>query len=564
MKTSVIRQRVADFLRQHAPFDALAPEDLLELAGSGKVKFHQSEEYVYWQGDGRGELIWVVQQGRVELIDERGGTGKLQDVVGAGDVLGLDGFVGDGKSQNAARTASDVLLYGINAAQFFAMAARYPEVDRFIQARFSMEGWVAKGRRSWLDADAPPEAFLRARLGRYVAELEALPKVAAPLKTRDAVVEMLRSGCDRVGVEGEGGNPEGVLTSRELALFCGQDAPGLVQELRGAESPDEVAPLLRLATGMVEGALGGAGDVDECCLIVGSVMGAAVEAAIRMAVREAAAAGTAAPEVPYCWVAFGAAARSDMPQPVFPTIAVIYDDTQTEIGPRDSFYFLSVAGMTGHWLQLCGLTGVGMRWPEGVQPGMPLSEWKRLYSETVHNPLEFGIYERREFFDVAPLVGDVRIEQELERHMAAELQESGLAMALLSNDTMENVPPLTFFEGLVVDIDGGRRECFDIDAALVGPVADAARVFALSRQRLERVSTLERLDLAVADYPQGEAVLREAADAFRIGMYHQTLAGGRMVHPRKLSKSDQMLLKTAIRSVGRLLQFTVATFLEGR
>jgi signal-transduction protein with cAMP-binding, CBS, and nucleotidyltransferase domain len=564
MKTSVIRQRVADFLRQNAPFDSLDPQDLLELAGSGKVKFHQSEEYVYWQGDSRSELIWVIQQGRVELIDERGGVEKLHDVVGAGDVLGLDGFVGDGKCQYAARTASDVLLYGVNARLFDTLAAKYPEVDRFVKARYSMAGWVATGRRSWLDAEGPPAAFLKARLGRYQGDLNDAARVPVPFQVRDAVVAMLRRGSDAVAVETQDGEIEGVLTSRELALFCGQDAPGLVHELRGAQTAEEVAPLLKLAAGMVEGALGGAGDVDECCLIVGSVTRAAVEASIRIAVREADAAGIVAPQVPYCWVAFGAAARGDMPQPVFPTIAAIYDDSQGEIGGLDSFYFVSVAGMTGHWLQECGLSGVGMHWPDGVQPGMPLSEWKRLYSETVRDPLEFGIYERREFFDVAPLVGDVSIELALEQHMAAELEEGSMAMGLLSNDTMENVPPLTFFEGLVVDLDGGRRESFDIEAALVGPVADAARVFALSRQRLAHTSTLERLELAIVDYPQGEAVLREAADAFRIGMYHQTLAAGRMVHPRKLSKSDQSLLKTAIASVGRLLAFTVATFLEER
>ena len=70
MKTSVIRQRVADFLKQHAPFDALAEQDLLELAGSGRVKFHESEEYLFRQGDAKGQVVWTIQQGRVELLAE--------------------------------------------------------------------------------------------------------------------------------------------------------------------------------------------------------------------------------------------------------------------------------------------------------------------------------------------------------------------------------------------------------------------------------------------------------------------------------------------------------------
>ena len=67
MKTTVIRHRVADFLRSHAPFDALAADDLLALAGSGRVKFHESEESIFEEGDMIGPMVWVIQQGRVEL-----------------------------------------------------------------------------------------------------------------------------------------------------------------------------------------------------------------------------------------------------------------------------------------------------------------------------------------------------------------------------------------------------------------------------------------------------------------------------------------------------------------
>src|SRR5688500_12027561 len=49
VNTSVIQYRVADFLKRYAPFDSLPDQDLLDLAGSGRVKFHESEEYVYQQ-----------------------------------------------------------------------------------------------------------------------------------------------------------------------------------------------------------------------------------------------------------------------------------------------------------------------------------------------------------------------------------------------------------------------------------------------------------------------------------------------------------------------------------
>src|SRR4029077_11036331 len=118
MKTSVIRHRVADFLKRHAPFDALEEQDLLDLAGSGKVKFHESEEYLFRQGDPKGQFVWTIQQGRVELIEEGPSGELLRDVLGEGDLLGLERFAGDGICQYSARTASDVILYGVAASLF--------------------------------------------------------------------------------------------------------------------------------------------------------------------------------------------------------------------------------------------------------------------------------------------------------------------------------------------------------------------------------------------------------------------------------------------------------------
>ena len=140
MKTSVIRHRVADFLKQYAPFDALAENDLLELAGSGRVKFHQANEYVFRRGDPKAQTLWVVQQGRVDLLDLSASGEQLRDVLGEGDLLGLERFTGDGSCLYSARTTSDVILYGVSAELFTEVVQRYPVVERFLAAHFSTAG----------------------------------------------------------------------------------------------------------------------------------------------------------------------------------------------------------------------------------------------------------------------------------------------------------------------------------------------------------------------------------------------------------------------------------------
>jgi CBS domain-containing protein len=113
---------------------------------------------------------------------------------------------------------------------------------------------------------------------------------------------------------------------------------------------------------------------------------------------------------------------------------------------------------------------------------------------------------------------------------------------------------------LVVELDGGERPAFDVSETALTPIADAARVFALSARRLSVTNTLDRLTAAAADFPSRAAVFEEAAEAFRVALYHQTLAGSPKIDARRLGRYDSRLLKTAFASIQRLLEFTMETF----
>lgn len=162
MDTSVIRYRVADSLKSHDPFDTLPLPQLIELAGKGRVKFHEADEYIFRQGQAKTPWVWIIQQGKVELVDEMSGANPLRDVLGEGDLVGLERFFGDGSYLSSARTASDVIVYAIDAGAFGDLVARHAAVKRYLGAHFSVSG-IGIGRRSWLDAEAPDLSFLQAR-----------------------------------------------------------------------------------------------------------------------------------------------------------------------------------------------------------------------------------------------------------------------------------------------------------------------------------------------------------------------------------------------------------------
>lgn len=613
MKTTVIRQRVADFLNRHAPFDSLTAPDLLDLAGSGKVKFHESEEYVFRQGDGKGDFVWVIQQGRVELLKEAKSSEVMCDVFGEGDVLGLERFAGDGSFRCSARTATDVILYGVNADLFDALITRYPVIQRFLAARFSVSSVLGFNRTSWLEAEAPSMDFVRAQLttlpasiavtdamarvikaksgiaalvaedGRHVGIVSAHelctaqssaaravcrpcpPTVAEPYSTRRLVREMIQSRREEVLITADGTEDsrlEGIVTSSDLAMFCGCDPARLIAAIRNADSIAEIRPLLKQATRLMNSGLAQPSDIDDCCIIGHEVIAAAADACIRLAHIAVTDAGMDAAEVPYCWVVFGASARGELLEPGLPRLAAVYDDSDEALSETDILYFTALAGETEARFRELGFATSESYWPDGAQPSMPLSEWKRLYSETIRDPISHDLFARREFLDLRSLSGDALILQKLQKHILHELQEQEMAIPLLANDTLMQLPPLTFFHGLVLNLDGGLRDSFNIADAVVSPLADAARVFSLANGRLTAAGTLERFESALFDFPEADAILREAADAFRIGLYYRTVCGSDSIDARKLGKFDQLLLKSAFASIQRFLEFTVSTFVQ--
>ena len=145
--------------------------------------------------------------------------------------------------------------------------------------------------------------------------------------------------------------------------------------------------------------------------------------------------------------------------------------------------------------------------------------------------------------------------------MRAQFGKDQQTTTLLANDTLARLPPLTFFRGLVVELDGAQTDKVDLNATALTPVADAARVFALATGSPFPANTIDRLQVATEAFPDGVRVFTDAAEAFRIALYCRCTTGGSVLVPSRLGKLDQRLLKTAFTSILRLIEYTDATFM---
>lgn len=145
MKAISIALRIADFLKLHPPFNFLDPEDLVELTAAGRVKFHEAGEVIFSQGQPRGQYIFVINDGRVRIVEETAKGSNLIDLRGVGDLLGLQGVLSDEPYINTGITETDVLLYALPRERFAALTEKSPPAQRYLAAYFSLN--PAYGRK---------------------------------------------------------------------------------------------------------------------------------------------------------------------------------------------------------------------------------------------------------------------------------------------------------------------------------------------------------------------------------------------------------------------------------
>ncbi|MEM9227532.1 MAG: cyclic nucleotide-binding domain-containing protein, partial [Verrucomicrobiota bacterium] len=138
MKTSSISLRVADFLKDYPPFSYLPQEDLQELAGTGRVKFHEQGEHIFDEGEPRGRYFFVVQQGTVNLTQRGpGGENELRDVRVEGDLLGIYWLMAEQPYRFTAITESDTLLYALSFESFLPIVSKNEKATRYLADYFS-------------------------------------------------------------------------------------------------------------------------------------------------------------------------------------------------------------------------------------------------------------------------------------------------------------------------------------------------------------------------------------------------------------------------------------------
>lgn len=214
MKTSSISLRVADFLKSYPPFNFIKEEELLRLAGTGRVKFHEDGELIYEQGEKRSSYFYVIQQGTVNIYRNTQDDEELIDVRVEGNLLGMLWGGENEPYQTSARTASETILYALPRAIFETIANGEPQVKAFLNAYYSSfptaadasEG-IAEAPSDWLKHSEP----IRERANRSL--LTARPEE----KVREIARRIAPGNQEAVVITDDQRRPLGIITESDLS-----------------------------------------------------------------------------------------------------------------------------------------------------------------------------------------------------------------------------------------------------------------------------------------------------------------------------------------------------------
>jgi CBS domain-containing protein len=603
LETAAISHRVADFLKRHPPFNAIDEADLLALAARGRVRFHEPNECILWQGEPHRHQVFVIQQGTVSMWDETGGRVELRDVRGAGDMLGVERYNDAPHCLHSARSQSDVVIYAFPAEDFSQCVLKHPHAAQYVAA----EGRVRPEYQGAAASHDPQRTFLHSIIGqkplstchaadtvadvaermlatgsdavamladgdrlravltgetilRWVAagggdahrqSIETLvpvaPTVIAPdASVTDGVIAMGAAGAGALAITADGttnGRVQALVTPGDLTMVFGEQPTAILRDIRLARSVHELRTINQRARALTQRYLTSAAAVEWLARLTHLID-------VAILTRILALDGVDPP--PGCWCFFGSSGRGESLTKLAPHLLVI-------VGDEDSPVAALVYKRVLEAFAECDYI------PRELPFETPFymahaDEWKSRYRGWVRDPVMQEMYRARTLFDLRPVLGRPSLWQDCQAAITAVVDRDFLHV--LAHDCLASLPPLTFYQDDVVDSVGEHDSTFRLEHSVLRPLVDVARVFGMAAGAMLGRSTLERFATARTLLPEHEKIFREAADTFRVVLWQQGRVGisqgtsGAELPPGLLSRHDRQVLKSGFRAILRLLEFT--------
>ena len=600
---------VADFLRLHAPFDALSAADVELAAASAEIEFHLAGTTIFAEGAQPVAHVRVVRSGAVEIIH----SGAVLDLLGVGELFGHGSMLSGLPAGFTARAHEDTLCYRIGADVALRVLAR-PESVGFVARSLLTSRGDAVGEPS--PPRGPASGGGRDPAHQPVGSLiRARPVVVGPDTTiREAARLMNAAGATAVCVKLAGSL--GIMTDRDLrsrvvaAGVSGEEPVSAVMtapaytvapdrlgggvllemldrgirhlpvisargELIGVVADLDLIAVETRSSFYVRRKIDAATSVEELAVVstqltemvlalhetrlaapsISAIYSVVLDALTRRVV-ELTVAEVGESEAPFAWLALGSQARREVVPSSDVDSAIVWYGDGDEHTIRPHLHELGKRVVAG--LAACGL--------HADEYGAAASDllfvrseesWRRVARSWLEDPSqEKALILTSVLVDSRPVWG-IHAGTPVAEEFCLAPNHPAL-LRLLARFALSYRPPTGFLRGLVVEHSGERRGQLDLKHGGVVPIVDLARWAAMSAG-VTCTSTAERLRVA------GAAGTLPASDAHTLLEAHELIVGLRVDHqveqlragetpddyidPAELSPLTRSYLREAFRAV---------------
>jgi CBS domain-containing protein len=513
-----------------APFDALGPEELGELAAQTEIEFYVTGAAILTEDGGPVTFLRVIHSGAVDILHE----GRLLDMLGTGDTFGHAQMLSGLPPGFEARAAEDTLCYRIPVSVARPLLQRVKRRELELAAGPPNHRPVAQLLRSPTVRCEPMEnireiarrmteaaassAIVDLRDGGFgiVTDRDIRTKIvgaglplSAPVATvmttpvftvtpgqtgADVLFELLERGIRHAPVVTETGQLIGVIEDADLFAAQSRSWFGARRSISRAATPEDLAAVARRLPEVVADLVAARLRAPEVVRVLSALVDALTTRVLELV------APAPAPAEGVVWVALGSQARRELTPASIARGAVV-----CHVPPPPEW-----ARLVGEVLRACGFPG------EVV--ARSTEEWSRTDGE---DELELSVLIERRALWGTPIDPLPAPEEPVRERIVAALARRALAA----------VPPTGFDADSVLEADGGRSERLDIRKAAVAPIVELARWGSAAAGVVEG-STPERLAAAAREGVLSDGDARTLADAFelalelRIGHHMARIAAG--------------------------------------
>jgi CBS domain-containing protein len=551
----MIIDEIADFFADVPAFRLLHPADLRDLAAHVQVDFTPAGTALLTKGGPPSEFLQVVVSGGVKVVFPVGDGGEVQvDYRSEGAAIGYLSLFSGEFSRVSVVAVEDTVTYLIPRDIFLALLERRPDVREFFTRTFlaTYLDKVFNDQRSVsLVAGSREQPLFTTPVGELATRAVVTASSDTPIL--EAARIMSRHRVSSLVITGEGGEPVGIVTNRDLrdrvaavARNGGEPVGKIMSRILLTADPADICfdALLAMIRNKVHhlpvierGRLRGVLTNHDLMTLQGNsplsvvreienqqhLEGLArasrrIDDIVSLLIREGARAGNIirvisevndrltrkvlelvgreigpAP-VAWCWIVFGSEGRREQTFKTDQDNAIIYADPRDGEQARQALdWFAVFTPRVRDVLESCGFP----RCPAGYVATNPawcrsLGDWKHMFSGWVANPDAEAVLRSLILFDFRPLEPEDILAGELRSHLAAAIRRTPAFLGFLANQIVKNPPPLGFLHRIVVEKEGEHRDRLNLKLKAIAPIVDLARLFALEKG-IPETGTIDRL-----------------------------------------------------------------------